>query len=59
MSPIAKGLCWAAVLLVMSLFNAHGWINDKDANLMFVLVPALWIATSRPRQCLPRRKVSA
>jgi len=45
MTPISKSLCWAGTLIALALANAAGWIADQDANLMFVLIPALWIAT--------------
>lgn len=55
MSDITKSLCWAFALILLAVANYAGLIADKDANLMFVLVPALWIATGGAGRCLPRR----
>jgi len=55
MNPITKSLCWAGTLIALAGANALGLIADKDANLMFVLIPALWIATGgADRNCLRR-----
>lgn len=55
MKPIANALCWAAALILLALANAAGLIADKDANVMFAVIPALWVATGGLGRCLPRR----
>jgi hypothetical protein len=53
MTPILSGLCWAAALILLALANRLGWIADKDATTMFVIWPALWVATGGLRNnCL-------
>lgn len=55
MTPISKSLCWAAVLIALAFANRFGLIADKDASLMFVLIPALWIATGGLGRCIWRK----
>lgn len=51
-SPLLNGLCWAAVLIALALANRFGLIADKDAAVMFAIVPALWAAsTGRGQRC--------
>lgn len=48
MTQITKALCWAAILIALALANKFGLIADKDAAVMFAIIPAMWIAmTSR------------
>ncbi len=52
-----KSLCWAGVLIALALANAAGLIADKDATVMFAMIPALWVASGvLGRDC--RRKAS-
>jgi|GWRWMinimDraft_11_1066019.scaffolds.fasta_scaffold71949_1 hypothetical protein len=51
MTSITNSLCWAGALVLLALANYAGLIADKDANIMFVLVPALWIASNRQGRC--------
>lgn len=45
MNSISKSLCWAAALIALAIANRLGHVADKDANLMFAVIPALWVAT--------------
>jgi hypothetical protein len=51
MTTISKSLCWAAVLIALALANQFGLITGKDVNLIYVLIPALWIATGGLSNC--------
>lgn len=52
MSQVLRGICWAAILIALALANRFDLIADKDAAVMFAIVPAVWIAaTSRGRKC--------
>jgi hypothetical protein len=43
---------------LLALANRLGWIADKDATTMFVILAALWVATGGlGRNC--RRKAAA
>ena len=55
MDPIIKNVCWAAMLILLALANYAGLIADKDANVMFAVIPALWVATGGLGHCLPRK----
>jgi|APLak6261661892_1056031.scaffolds.fasta_scaffold197944_1 hypothetical protein len=55
MIAITKSLCWAAALIALALANAAGWIADKDANLLFALIPVLWIAIGGLGRNCPRK----
>ncbi len=55
MNSRLNSLCWAAVLILLALANYAGLIADKDANIMFVLVPALWVASNRKSRCSTTR----
>lgn len=56
MSDMTKSLSWAFALILLAAANYGGLIADKDANLMFVLVPALWLATGGAGRCRPCRR---
>ncbi len=58
MTSISKSLCWTGMLIALAAANAAGLIADKDANLMFVLIPALWIATGGARRNCLRQSAS-
>ncbi len=45
MTDVARALCWAAALLLLALANYAGLIADKDAGVMFSIIPALWMAS--------------
>lgn len=47
--PITQALGWAGVLIALAFANRFGLIADKDAAVMFAIVPALWIAATSPR----------
>jgi hypothetical protein len=55
MSTTKKSLCWAAALILLAVANATGLIADKDAQTMFAVIPALWVATTFGGTCLRRR----
>jgi len=58
MSQLVSGICWAAIIVALALANKFGLIADKDAAVMFAIVPAIWIATTYPRRgCRRRAKV--
>lgn len=46
MSQNFRNLCWAGALIALALANWAGLVADRDANLLFVLMPALWLATA-------------
>lgn len=45
MTKLTKSLCWASAFLALAFANRVGLIADKDATMMFALLPALWVAT--------------
>ena len=48
MTQTTRALCWAAILITLALANKFGLIADKDAAVMFAIIPAMWVAfTSR------------
>ena len=56
MTPISKSLRCAIIFLVVAIANRVGLVADKDAMVMFALIPALWIATGglvRRPKCRP------
>jgi hypothetical protein len=55
MSTTKKSLCWAAALILLAVANATGLIADKDAQTMFVVIPALWVATTFGGNCFRKR----
>lgn len=57
MSTVSRSLCWAAALIVLALANAFGWVSDSNAQTMFAVIPALWVATALGGRC--QRKPAA
>lgn len=55
MSQIVNGICWAAIIIALALANSFGLIADKDAAVMFAIVPAIWIAMANPGRGCRRR----
>jgi len=54
MSNIAKGLCWAAAILLVALGNRLGLIGDKTANTLFIVLPIVAVMSLRGgQQCNP------
>lgn len=51
MNRFIKSLCWASAFIFLALANRAGLIADKDASVMFVVIPALWVAGGGPRRC--------
>ncbi len=45
MTKLTKSLCWAGALIALAIANRLGLIADQSANVMFALIPALWVAT--------------
>jgi hypothetical protein len=58
MTMLTKSLCWAGALILLALANYAGLIADKDANTMFVIIPALWVATGGLGRCTIARAAS-
>lgn len=52
---MTKSLCWAAALVVLALANAAGLVSDGNAQTMFAVIPALWVATTFGGNCIGRR----
>ena len=53
-SPPSGGAFQTVSLTVRSplaLANHFGWIADNDATTMFAILPALWVASTRPGRC--------
>jgi len=61
MSNIAKGLCWAAAILLVAIGNRLGLIGDKTANVLFIVLPivAVMSLNGRPDCNLARRGAGA
>jgi len=55
MTTFAKSLCWASALILLAAANRFGLIADKDATVLFAILPALWVASSGLGRCAPRR----
>ncbi|MEO5707040.1 MAG: hypothetical protein ABIT10_00435 [Alteraurantiacibacter sp.] len=55
MSTVTKSLCWAVVLILLAAANAIGLITDQNANTMFAVIPALWVATTFGGTCFRKR----
>lgn len=51
MTPISKSLIWASLFILLALANYFGLIADKDANTMFAILPALWVASTGLGRC--------
>lgn len=56
MSIISRSLCWAAALIVLALANALGWVSDSNAQTMFAVIPALWVATTFGGRCVRKAR---
>jgi apolipoprotein N-acyltransferase len=55
MTPIRTNLFWAAAFVFLALASWLGLVADKDANTMFVVLPALWVVSAGVgRNCLRR-----
>ncbi len=54
MPPVSRSLGWAAALIALALANRFGLIADKDAAVMFAVLPAMWVASGGLGRCLPR-----
>lgn len=50
MNQIKGAICFALVLIALAAASRLGLIADKDAGVMFAIVPAVWIATTRRGQ---------
>lgn len=48
-------LGWAGTLIALALANWFGLIADKDANILFVILPALWVASGGLGRCTRRQ----
>lgn len=55
MSTVSRSLCWAAVLILLWVGNAAGFVSDSNAQPMFAVIPALWVATTFGGKCFGRR----
>lgn len=51
MTRFTKSLCWASAFIFLALANRAGLIADKDASVMFAVIPALWAANGALRRC--------
>jgi hypothetical protein len=49
MTPIVRGMVWAALIVLLVIANKLGLMADKDAATMLAIIPAIWIATTSPR----------
>ncbi|MBS0482017.1 MAG: hypothetical protein JSR96_07645 [Proteobacteria bacterium] len=49
MPNLKSGLCWASAMLLLAAGNALGWVDDKTANVLFVVLPVVAITTLRGR----------
>lgn len=47
MTPISKSLCWIGGLIALAAGNAFGLIADKNAQIMFMILPVVAITTLR------------
>lgn len=57
MSNIAKGICWAAAILLIALGNRLGLIEDKTARVLFIVLPIVAVLSLTGNWgCWPRRK---
>ena len=57
MAKLVSVICWVAIIIALALANWFGLIADKDAAVMFAIVPAIWIAATYPgRGCRRRAK---
>lgn len=57
MNRTYKALCWAGAMLLNALGNYLGYIGDDTAQVMFAVLPALFILSLRDGgNCLPARK---
>lgn len=48
MNACALALCWAAALLLNAVGNYFGLIDDKTAETLFIVLPALAVIAMRP-----------
>ena len=55
MTPISRSLCWAGALIALAFANRFGLIADHDASTLFVIIPALWVATGGLNRCTWRK----
>jgi hypothetical protein len=47
MSNVAKGLCWAGSFILLALGNRFGLVEDKTANVLFIVLPVVMIISLR------------
>ena len=55
MTSIRTSLFWAAAFILLALANRLGWVTDKDATTMFVVLPAVWVASGGLGRCRLRK----
>ncbi len=55
MTPIRTSLIWAAAFILLALANRFGLIADKEAAMMFAVLPALWVASGGVGRCQLRK----
>jgi hypothetical protein len=51
MTPIRSSLIWAAALILLALANRFGLIADKNATVIFAVIPALWVVSGGLGRC--------
>jgi hypothetical protein len=54
MTAIVTPLCWAAALIALAFANYFGLIADKNAAILFTVIPAVWIAAGGLGRCNQR-----
>ncbi len=59
MKAITRGLIWASALILLALGNVFGLVDDKTANILFVLFPILAILPRHACRCLSIGKRAA
>jgi len=58
MTPITKSLYWAGALIALAFANRFGLIADKDATVMFTIIPAMWVASGSLGRCNSRKSTA-
>lgn len=57
MTSIPHALVWAALIILLALANAAGLVADKDAAVLFAILPAIWIAAT-DRGCIRKGRAA-
>ncbi|MEQ1497462.1 MAG: hypothetical protein ABL914_02290 [Novosphingobium sp.] len=55
MTAISRNLCWAGSFIALAVANRFGLVADTNAATIFVILPALWVATGELGRCSWRK----